>query len=72
MGGVKSVTRIYNYYKKYGYTTQVMGASFRRVEQILQPQQGADLFRQRIFVDDQGRSGRQRLGRFSPIGLSAG
>jgi transaldolase len=32
--GVHSVTRIYNYYKKYGYTTQVMGASFRRVEQI--------------------------------------
>jgi transaldolase len=33
--GVKSVTRIYNYYKKYGYKTQVMGASFRRVEQII-------------------------------------
>ncbi len=33
--GVKSVTRIYNYYKKNGYTTQVMGASFRKVEQII-------------------------------------
>ena len=33
--GVQSVTRIYNYYKKFGYTTQVMGASFRRTEQIL-------------------------------------
>lgn len=33
--GVKSVVRIYNYYKKHGYKTQVMGASFRRVEQIL-------------------------------------
>jgi transaldolase len=33
--GVHSVTRIYNYYKKYGYKTQVMGASFRRVEQII-------------------------------------
>jgi len=32
--GVKSVTRIYNYYKKYGYETQVMGASFRNVNQI--------------------------------------
>lgn len=32
--GVESVTRIYNYYKKFGYKTQVMGASFRRVEQI--------------------------------------
>ncbi len=33
--GVKSVTRIYNYYKKFGYTTQVMGASFRKVDQIV-------------------------------------
>jgi transaldolase len=32
--GVESVTRIYNYYKKFGYKTQVMGASFRRIEQI--------------------------------------
>ena len=33
--GVQSVTRIYNYYKKHGYQTQVMGASFRKVEQII-------------------------------------
>jgi transaldolase len=33
--GVQSVTRIYTYYKKYGYQTQVMGASFRKVDQIL-------------------------------------
>jgi transaldolase len=32
--GDESVTKIYNYYKKYDYKTQVMGASFRRVEQI--------------------------------------
>ena len=32
--GVASVTRIYNYYKKFGYATQVMGASFRKVGQI--------------------------------------
>jgi transaldolase len=32
--GVESVTKIYQYYKKFGYKTQVMGASFRRVEQI--------------------------------------
>jgi len=32
--GVKSVTRIYNYYKKYDYKTQVMGASFRNIKQI--------------------------------------
>ena len=33
--GVASVTKIYNYYKKHGYATQVMGASFRKTEQIL-------------------------------------
>lgn len=34
--GVESVRRIYAYYKKHGYATQVMGASFRRVSQITQ------------------------------------
>jgi transaldolase len=33
--GVASVVRIYTYYKKYGYKTQVMGASFRKTEQIV-------------------------------------
>jgi transaldolase len=33
--GVASVTQIYNYYKKHGYPTQVMGASFRKTEQIM-------------------------------------
>src|SRR6185503_19290668 len=33
--GVASVNRIYNYFKKFGYGTQVMGASFRTVEQIM-------------------------------------
>ena len=33
--GVASVTKIYNYYKKHGYATQVMGASFRKIEQII-------------------------------------
>ncbi|XP_050390711.1 transaldolase isoform X1 [Patella vulgata] len=32
--GVKSVTSIYNYYKKYDYKTVVMGASFRNTGQI--------------------------------------
>jgi len=32
--GVKSVTRIYNYYKKFGYKTVVMGASFRNIGEI--------------------------------------
>lgn len=34
--GVKSVSSIYNYYKKYGYETIVMGASFRNTEEILE------------------------------------
>ena len=34
--GVKSVTRIFNYYKKHGYGTIVMGASFRNLDEILQ------------------------------------
>ncbi len=32
--GVISVTKIYNYYKQYGYNTVVMGASFRNVGEI--------------------------------------
>jgi len=32
--GVKSVTKIYNYYKKHGYKTVVMGASFRNLSEI--------------------------------------
>ncbi len=32
--GVQSVTRVYNYYKKFGYKTQVMGASFRNIGEI--------------------------------------
>ncbi len=33
--GVESVRNIYNYYKKYGYKTEVMGASFRKREQVV-------------------------------------
>ncbi|MEH2449475.1 MAG: transaldolase [Nostoc sp.] len=32
--GVLSVTKIYNYYKKFGYKTEVMGASFRNLGEI--------------------------------------
>jgi transaldolase len=32
--GVKSVTTVYNYYKKFNYKTQVMGASFRNIGEI--------------------------------------
>ena len=34
--GVLSVTRIYNYYKKFGHTTEVMGASFRNLGEIME------------------------------------
>lgn len=34
--GVMSVTSIYNYFKKYGYETIVMGASFRNAGEILE------------------------------------
>jgi transaldolase len=34
--GVQSVKRIYNYYRKFGYKTEVMGASFRNTGQILE------------------------------------
>ena len=40
--GVQSVTRIFNYYKKFGIKTEVMGASFRNVGQI-QALAGSDL-----------------------------
>jgi transaldolase len=34
--GVQSVTAIYNYYKKFGHKTEVMGASFRNTSQIVE------------------------------------
>lgn len=34
--GVLSVTEIYNYYKKFGYKTEVMGASFRNIGEIIE------------------------------------
>ena len=34
--GVISVTKIYNYFKKFGYNTIVMGASFRNVGEIIE------------------------------------
>jgi transaldolase len=34
--GVRSVTKIYNYYKKHGYRTEVMGASFRNLGEIIE------------------------------------
>ncbi|MCX7089750.1 MAG: transaldolase [Methylococcales bacterium] len=34
--GVVSVTEIYNYYKKFGFKTEVMGASFRNIGEIVE------------------------------------
>ena len=34
--GVKSVTEIYNYFKKHGHKTIIMGASFRNIEEIIE------------------------------------
>jgi transaldolase len=34
--GVQSVTKIYNYYKKHGHKTEVMGASFRNIGEIIE------------------------------------
>ena len=34
--GVISVTRIFNYFKTYGYRTEVMGASFRNIDEIIE------------------------------------
>jgi transaldolase len=34
--GVHSVTRIFHYYKKFGYRTEIMGASFRNTEEIIE------------------------------------
>lgn len=34
--GVQSVHKIFHYYKKFGYETEVMGASFRNIEQIIE------------------------------------
>jgi transaldolase len=34
--GVQSVKRIYSYYRKFGYKTEVMGASFRNTSQIIE------------------------------------
>ena len=47
--GVKSVTQIYNYYKKFEYKTVVMGASFRNAGQIT-ALAGCDLLTIRLII----------------------
>ncbi len=55
--GVQSVTTIYNYYKHFGYKTQVMGASFRNIGEI-EELAGCDLLT--ISPELPGRAGQQR------------
>jgi transaldolase len=54
--GVKSVTAIYNYYKKHGYKTEVMGASFRNTDEIIELA-GCDLLTIAPKLLDELRSG---------------
>jgi transaldolase len=56
--GVVSVTQIYNYYKKFGYRTEVMGASFRNTGEILELA-GCDLLTisPKLLAELEGASG---------------
>ena len=56
--GVASVVRIYNHYKKFDYKTQIMGASFRKIEQVMLLA-GCDLLTisPDILTDLEGREG---------------
>jgi transaldolase len=58
--GVISVTEIFNYYKTYGYGTEVMGASFRNIEEIIELA-GCDLLTISPKLLDQLRSSEAEL-----------
>jgi transaldolase len=58
--GVLSVTRIFNYFKTYGYTTEVMGASFRNMDEIIELA-GCDLLTISPALMDQLRSSEGEL-----------
>ncbi|MFN9933248.1 MAG: transaldolase [Cyanobacteriota bacterium] len=53
--GVISVTKIFNYFKTYGYRTEVMGASFRNIDEIIELA-GCDLLTISPALMDQLRS----------------
>jgi transaldolase len=53
--GVVSVSQIFNYFKTYGYKTEVMGASFRNIEEIIELA-GCDLLTISPALLDQLRS----------------
>ena len=69
--GVISVTRIFNYYKTYGYKTEVMGASFRNLDEITELA-GCDLLTISPKLLDQLRESEaalsQKLDATNPIG----
>ncbi|MEY4298696.1 MAG: hypothetical protein RLZZ423_1875 [Cyanobacteriota bacterium] len=67
--GVVSVTQIFNYFKTYGYKTEVMGASFRNIDEIIELA-GCDLLTISPALLDQLRSTegdlQRRLNAFDP------
>jgi len=60
--GVVSVTQIFNYFKTYGYRTEVMGASFRNTQEIIELA-GCDLLTISPSLMDQLRSTEAELPR---------
>ena len=60
--GVVSVTQIFNYFKTYGYKTEVMGASFRNLDEIIELA-GCDLLTISPALLDQLRNTQGELSR---------
>ena len=60
--GVISVTKIFNYFKTYGYKTEVMGASFRNIDEIIELA-GCDLLTISPALMDELRGADGELGR---------
>jgi transaldolase len=60
--GVISVTKIFNYFKTYGYKTEVMGASFRNIDEIIELA-GCDLLTISPALMDELRGASGELGR---------
>lgn len=60
--GVLSVTKIFNYFKTYGYKTEVMGASFRNIDEIVELA-GCDLLTISPALMDELRSSEGELAR---------
>ncbi len=69
--GVVSVTQIYNYYKHFGHKTEVMGASFRNLDEIIELA-GSDLLTIAPNLLDQLRNGQGTLVRKLDPGHAAG